>query len=206
MTLRNDGGVDYITGWTGKTGGSFTQATASAQPFLVNISGYTYSGASFSGTKWLLNNTISTTTPSGTTTFIVGYNDNDFSNPQLVWDAGTPEAVSSAYINANNIEMRVVSQKLGTAYNVLPKQPRYITYSKGNSSAAQGSINGNAFATTSAFSSPANITQMRMSINDTGNDNAGAVFEVLMYNRTLDNTEVNNVLTYLENKWGYSTW
>jgi hypothetical protein len=208
MTLRSDAGVNYITGWTGKTGGSFTQATASAQPFLENVSGYTYSGASFFGTRWLLNNTISAATPSGTTTFIVGYNDYDpTGSPFLIWDAGTPEGVSSGFLNSAAYEMRVVDQKMAiSTYNTIPKQPRYISWVRGNSGGAAGSINGTAMTGTATFSSPANITQMRMSTSSTGTDNTGAIFEVLMYNRTLTTTETNNVLTYLENKWGYSTW
>jgi hypothetical protein len=103
--------------------------------------------------------------------------------------------------------MRVVDQKMAiSTYNTIPKQPRYISWVRGNSGGAAGSINGTAMTGTATFSSPANITQMRMSTSSTGTDNTGAIFEVLMYNRTLTTTETNNVLTYLENKWGYSTW
>jgi hypothetical protein len=209
MTLRSDAGVNYITGWTGKTGGSFTQATASAQPYLVNISGYTYSGASFFGTRWLLNDTISAATPSGTTTFVVGFNDRDVINPALVWDAGTPEGVSSAFLNNNVFQIRGVGRIKGyNAYDTLAKQPKYIAWGYGyGGTDGDGNINGTAFNTDyGSFTAPANITQMRMSSSDTSVDNGGAVYEVLMYNRTLTTSEINSVVTYLQTKWGYSSW
>jgi hypothetical protein len=209
MTLRSSGGSNFISGWTGKTGGSFTQATTSSQPFLVQLSGYTYSGASFSGTKFLFNNTISAATPSGTTTFMVGFNDRDNVNPALVWDAGTPEGVSSVYLSSNSFQIRGVGRIKGyNAYDTLPKQPRYIAWGYGfNSTDGDGNINGVQFNTDyGSFTPPSNITQMRMSTSDTGNDNGGAIFEVLMYNRTLTTSEINSVVSYLQTKWGYSAW
>jgi hypothetical protein len=205
-STRVSGSTTYVTSWSGKTGATITQATTSLQPQLIQYAnGLPYSGVSFAGIGVNLSGSTNTAVPSGNTTYIVSYNQNDNNSLQFSIDTNNGEGVSSQYTNINTVEARTPSRKV--AFNNWTSRfdyPYSLLWVSGNSVSADGQLNGTSPSSTSTFSAGTTMNGVRMS--DISADSQGTIYEVLVYNRTVTSAEHALILSYLQRKWAYSLW
>ena len=212
ITTRESGGETFVESWTGRTGGySVNQTTAGQQPKLVaGAFGFPFSGITFSGgTDFLSGSAGNVAIPTGNTTFIVSYVLNETN--ALLFDVaasgGTSETTTSLYVNANNVQMRSVggSSQINN-WSTRAKYPKLLGATSGNTSTRSGMFNDIAQTSTGTFTSGSNYATIRFSTNTGVAPSNGTIFEVLVYNRVLTQTEANNVLAYLKSKWDYNNW
>lgn len=207
LTTSVSGGTTYVNSWSGRVGNVISQANASRRPkYIQSLNSFPYSGVSFEGTSINLSGTTSGTTPSGNTTFIVSYNQSDVNSLQFQIDTNNGEGVSSQYTNIDIVEARTPGRKVAFAnWSFRFNYPKSFLWVSGNSISAGGQLNGTSPSdTTGTFTAGANMTGIRMS--DVSADSQGAIYEILVYNRVLNTSEINLVKTYLEEKWNYGSW
>ena len=212
ITTRVSGGNTFVESWTGRTGGySVSQTTAGQQPQLVaGAYGFPFSGITFSGGNDHLSGIAGNVAiPTGNTTFVVGYALNETN--ALLFDVaasgGTNETTTSLYVNANIVQMRSVGGSSSfNNWNTRSKYPKLLGATSGNTSTRSGSLNDTVQSSTATFTSGNNYATIRFSTDTPIAPSNGTIFEVLVYNRVLTQTEANNVLTYLKSKWDYNNW
>ncbi len=120
---------------------------------------------------------------------------------------GTSETTTSLYINADVTQMRSVGGSISkTNWSSTLKYPKLLGATSGNTSTRSGMINDLAQTSTSTFTSGNRYATIRFSTSAATAPSNGTIYEVIVYNRVLTQTEANNVLTYLKSKWDYSTW
>jgi hypothetical protein len=206
VTLRIVDGVNYVRTWTARIGNSVTNTNFSTAPqYVQGANGLPYSGVTFSGTGKFLSGTISQSTPSGNTTFIVSYAPNETNALEFQIDTNNGEGISSQYVNANTLEGRTVGQKV--AFNLWTSRQKYpyaLMIISGTSVSSNGLLNDTDSSSRTAFTNGATMNRIRMS--DTAADTQGTLYEVIVYNRVLTNSEMNQVKSYLEVKWAYNSW
>jgi len=218
ITTRTSGGETFVESWTGRTGGYFvSQTTAANQPKLVaGAFGFPFSGITFSGgTDFLSGDAGNVATPTGNTTFIVARIADEVN--ALMFDVaasgGTSETTTSLYINspvfpaASVVQMRSVGGSVNiNNWNTRSKYPKLLGATSGNTSTRSGMFNDIAQTSTGTFTSGNRYATIRFSTDTPIAPSNGTIFEVLVYNRVLTQTEANNVLTYLKSKWDYDNW
>jgi len=217
LTLRQDGSNYYVRQWVPRVGNTISQNTDIFQPQLVpNAQGFPYSGVTFTGTSNNMSGLISPTvpTPLGNTTFIVSYLENG--ENQLMWsiDSDNGEGVSAYYINnnaipepGNTVEMRSVYASIqNRRTSNIPNFPKILGVVSGNSSSTLGRFNDIQTTVIGRTITPGpNMNRIRMGNPDSSNA-LMILFEVIVYNRKLNQTEVNQVVNYLKTKWNYANW
>ena len=212
ITTRVSGADTFVESWTGRTGGySVNQTTGANQPKLVaGAYGLPFSGITFSGGTDLLSGSAGNVlTPSGNTTFIVCYVPDDTN--ALLFDVaasgGTSETTTSLYVNAGTVQMRSVGGSVNrNTWTTITKYPKLLGATSGNTSTRSGSFNDTTQSSTGTFTSGSRYATIRFSTAAAVAPSNGTIYEVIVYNRVLTQTEANNVLTYLKSKWNYSTW
>jgi hypothetical protein len=205
-STRTVGSQTYVTSWTGTAGSTLTQPTQSYQPQLIQgAHGFPYSGVSFVGADIALSGTTSGSVPSGNTTFIVSYNPTDTNSMEFSVDTNNGEGISSQYNNNNIAETRTPFYKVAwNGWTSVQYYPNSFLAVTGNSVSAGGTLNDNPHDTTSSFTPGSTMTRVR--ISDIAADSNGTIFEIVVYNRVLNQTEYNNVTNYLKNKWNYAVF
>ena len=212
ITTRESGGETFVESWTGRTGGySVNQTTAANQPKLVQGAfGFPFSGITFSGgTDFLSGDAGNVAIPTGNTTFIVARVPDEVN--ALLFDVqasgGTSETTTSLYVNFNVVQMRNVGGSVSiNSWDTRSKYPKLLGATSGNTSTRSGMFNDIAQTSTGTFTSGSNYATIRFSTNTGVAPSNGTIFEVLVYNRVLTQTEANNVLAYLKSKWDYNNW
>ena len=215
LTLRQDGSNYFVRQWVPRVGNTISQNTDSFQPQLVpNAKGFPYSGVTFTGTSNNMSGLISPTvaTPAGNTTFIVSYLENGPN--QLMWsiDTDNGEALSSYYINlnadgiTNTVEMRSINKLISNRRTQgIANFPKVLGVVSGDTSDALGTFNDVQTTTSRTYSIGANMNRIRMG-NPDSSSALMIMYEVIVYNRKLNQTEVNQVVNYLKTKWNYANW
>ena len=217
LTLRQDGSNYYVRQWVPRVGNTISQNTDDQQPRLVeNAAGFPYSGVTFTGQTNNMSGLISPTvvTPAGNTTFIVSYLENG--ENQLMWsiDTDNGEGVSSYYINnnaipepGNTVEMRSVYASIqNRRTSTITNFPKVLGVVSGDSSSTLGMFNDRQTTVIGRTITPGpNMNRIRMGNPDSSNS-LMILFEVIVYNRKLNQTEVNQVVNYLKTKWNYANW
>jgi hypothetical protein len=218
ITTRESGGETFVESWDGRTGAYFVnQSNAANQPKLIeNAFGLPYSGITFSGaTDFLSGDAGNVATPTGNTTFIVARVADE--ENALMFDVqasgGTSETTTSLYINSpvfpasSDVQMRNVGGSVSiNNWNTRSKYPKLLGATSGNTSTRSGMFNDIAQTSTATFTSGNRYATIRFSTDTPIAPSNGTIFEVLVYNRVLTQTEANNVLTYLKSKWDYNNW
>lgn len=212
ITTRESGADTFVESWTGRTGGySVSQTTAANQPKLVaGAFGLPYSGITFSGgTDFLSGSAGNVAIPTGNTTFVVGYILN--TSNELLCDVqasgGTSETTTSLYSNANVIQMRSVGGSINVQnWSLLSKYPKILGATSGNTSSRAGMVNDIGQTSTGTFTSGNNYATIRFSTTTGVAPTNGTIFEYIVYNRVLTQSQANSVLAYLKDKWDYNNW
>jgi hypothetical protein len=93
-----------------------------------------------------------------------------------------------------------------TSWPVTTKYPKLLGATSGNTSTRSGMFNDLPQDATATFTSGSRYATIRFSTTAGIAASNGTIYEVIVYNRVLTQTEANNVLTYLKSKWNYSTW
>jgi hypothetical protein len=210
FTTSVSGTSTFVSSWQARIGNSVSQANISLQPRLVSgANGLPYSGVTFSGLNITMSGATSTATPSGNTTFIVSYAPAKSNALTFTIDTNNGEGISSQYVNGNIMEGRTVGKKVQfNQWSAVSTTRPYYAYAlmivSGNSSNSSGLLNDTIPSTASTFSAGTTMTGIRMS--DVVADSDGTIYEILVYNRVLNSTEIEQVKYYLERKWNYSQW
>ena len=147
--------------------------------------------------------------PTGNTSFVVGYILN--TTNELLCDiqasGGTSETVTSLYSNANVIQMRNVGGSISKGnWSTTTKYPKILGFTSGSTASRGGTINDTAPTSTSTFTSGNNYATIRFSTDVGVAPTNGTIFEYIVYNRVLTQSEANSVIAYLKNKWNYNSW
>ena len=206
-STRVSGPTTFVTSWSAITGAVVTQANTSLQPQLVQYAnGLPYSGITFSGASINMSGVTSGSVPSGNTLFIVSYQPNETNSLQFSVDTNNGQGVSSQYTNNNTVESRTPGRKVQFGnWTTRSKYPYALLSVSGNSTFTNGTLNDTVPSNTSdTFSAGTTMNGIRMS--DVSADSIGTLYEIILYNRVLTINESTKVLTYLKNKWNYSTW
>jgi cell division septation protein DedD len=208
VDVRVVSGVNYVRTWTARIGGSVANSNyLNAPQYVQGANGLPYSGVTFSGTNNNLASTsfTATATPSGNTTFIVSYAPNATNALEFSIDTNSGEGVSSQYVNANTLEGRTVGQKVQfNLWNTRQKYPYALMVVSGTSASSNGILNDTISSSRVGFTGGVTMTALRMSDNAAYTE--GTLYEILVYNRVLTPTEINNIKSYLEIKWAYNSW
>jgi hypothetical protein len=91
-------------------------------------------------------------------------------------------------------------------WSSVAKYPKLLGATSGNTSTRSGMFNDVAQSSTGAFTSGNRYATIRFSTTAAIAPSNGTIYEAIVYNRVLTQTEANNVLSYLKSKWNYSTW
>lgn len=212
FTTRESVGQTFVESWTGRTGGYvMTQTTAANQPQLVSGAyGLPFSGVSFSGgSDFMTGTTGNVSIPTGNTVFCVVYQENAIN--QLLFDIqgndGNFNGAVSYYVNFNVVEMKSVGGRVShTLYDLKPKYPRILGVVSGDSISRAGTLNDIPQSSTASFSASSQYQTVRMSTVNGDAPANGTIYELIIYNRKLTQSEVNSVVSYLKTKWNYNSW
>jgi hypothetical protein len=212
ITTRVSGSQTFVESWTGRTGAYFmTQTTAANQPELVSGAyGLPFSGVSFSGlTDFMTGTTGNVSIPTGNTVFCVVYQENAVN--QLLFDIqgndGGLNGAVSYYVNFNVVEMKVIGGRVShTLYDLKPKYPKILGIVSGDSVSRAGTLNDIPQSSTASFSASSQYATFRMSTVGGDAPANGTIYEIIVYNRKLTQSEVDNVSNYLKTKWDYNSW
>jgi hypothetical protein len=151
-------------------------------------------------------------TPAGNTTFIVSYLENGPN--QLMWsiDTDNGEALSSYYINlnadgiTNTVEMRSINTLISNRRTQgIANFPKVLGVVSGDTSSTLGTFNDVQTTTSRTYTVGTNMNRIRMG-NPDSSSALMIMYEVIVYNRKLNQTEVNQVVNYLKTKWNYANW
>jgi hypothetical protein len=202
-----------VSSWTnyGLLGGAVSQGTASRQPSVVSSTLGSYSGTamSFSSQDFMIQNFTSMSF-SAITIFSVHRQTSSNGQYGVAFGPGTIQSytASGIQLRTNHNPSTIVMGALDT--NNLDNRP-VLFIASGDTAAydAEWLAGSAGIKTGTKIADGTSTTETSHQFGiDPGTPTSGSatIFEYLVYNRKLSETEYNNVIDYLKTKYQYSTW
>ena len=219
-----------VTQWNDKSSNAYYvyQSTQASQPtWSASTPGSAWSGKSlvyFDGTDYLLRTTGTSFSDSGFTYFFVAYGTGPNNNAGLVFnmtDQAPPvnNGKYRAYLGTSSFpysyaltmgdDNNFIQWRWSNGTTLGGKNNYYLGATSGTTGGTySGNTNNLVYDNSgSAGSVPDTVNDISIGANNDGAAKfVGYVAEIIVYGKQLNQTEYNNVISYLQTKWNYSSW